>query len=68
MSDGAHRWEAYVPSKANVSVPALFCHVEHSRDISNFFVEEKIVRDSSTVLRFARNDRIKCHSIGFDPW
>jgi hypothetical protein len=33
MSDGAHRPEAYVPSKANVSVPALFCHVEQSRHL-----------------------------------
>jgi len=63
----AHRLEAYVASKANVSVPALFCHVEHSRDISNFLVEERTARDSSTALRFGRNDRIKCHSIGFDP-
>src|SRR6266480_1352217 len=39
-----------------------------SRDTSNFFVEERTARDSSTALRFARNDRIKCHSIGFDPW
>src|SRR5437762_12030282 len=34
---------------------ALFCHVERSRDISDYFL--KIARDSSTSLCFARDDK-----------